>query len=376
MQANTQPDHDTDIRAPVCLSDGPPPANSAKALFPSEGTPVGIPEYEAVIEKCSASFAQLAASIFYGRARFTQSFDERAVYMRYIAPLTEAFEAAHGHITHSFYCETVMAAAVLTDRQELCVIPPPLHPDIIPIAEMIFECQRLDTEADRVLAGPKRLLNLQTTKTLVYGVLANLLSRLDDSNQPPPRGVIDLHWREVKQAQEYYRRAANIYAQFDYFLGMLMGTTVPLALVIIAMATIFFTPEFVAEGRILIGCLTAGGVGAVLSVMSRMTFGGLSLDYEAGRRILTMLGGFRPVIGMALGAAMWVLTGSGVLSVVPSDPSKGSFFRVLTAFLAGFSERWAQDMLGRTAEQIGGRGITSRSRENEVEYKSENGTRI
>jgi hypothetical protein len=72
-----------------------------------------------------------------------------------------------------------------------------------------------------------------------------------------------------------------------------------------------------------------------------------------------MLGTFRPVIGMVMGAAMWVLTASGVLSIGPSDPSKLTFFRILTAFLAGFSERWAQDMLGRTAEQIAGRGALS-----------------
>jgi hypothetical protein len=65
-----------------------------------------------------------------------------------------------------------------------------------------------------------------------------------------------------------------------------------------------------------------------------------------------MLGTVRPIIGIALGAAMWVLTGSGVLSIIPIDPSKGSFFRILTAFLAGYSEGWARAMLGRIAGHI------------------------
>ena len=72
-----------------------------------------------------------------------------------------------------------------------------------------------------------------------------------------------------------------------------------------------------------------------------------------------MLGAFRPVIGMVMGAAMWVLTASGVLTILPSDPSKLTFFRILTAFLAGFSERWAQDMLGSTTRQIAGRSASS-----------------
>jgi hypothetical protein len=68
-----------------------------------------------------------------------------------------------------------------------------------------------------------------------------------------------------------------------------------------------------------VGCLTAGAIGAVVSVLSRMTFGELALDYEAGRRLLTMLGAFRPVIGMVFGAAMWVLSESNVLAIGPTD---------------------------------------------------------
>jgi hypothetical protein len=80
-----------------------------------------------------------------------------------------------------------------------------------------------------------------------------------------------------------------------------------------------------------------------------------------------MLGAFRPVIGMALGAVMWVLTGSGVL-VVPADPIQLRFFRVLAAFLAGFSERWAQDMLGHTANHIAGPRGRPEGQRDDVEH--------
>jgi hypothetical protein len=60
---------------------------------------------------------------------------------------------------------------------------------------------------------------------------------------------------------------------------------------------------------------------------------------------------------MTLGAAMWTLSSSGVLAIGPSFGDKTQelpFFHILIAFIAGFSERWAQDMLGRAANQIGG----------------------
>lgn len=59
------------------------------------------------------------------------------------------------------------------------------------------------------------------------------------------------------------------------------------------------------------------GLGAVVSVMSRITFGGLSLDYAAERRLLIMLGAFRPVVGMVLGAAMMVVVASCVFADRP-----------------------------------------------------------
>jgi hypothetical protein len=334
------------------------PVGPPRARHSSDAESIKIAVLDAAIARRSASFTQLATAIFFSQERFSGDPVERAVYERYIGPLTEAFEAAHGPIIHSFNCVNVIAAAALTGTNELCVVPPPVNSEIR-IAELLFECDRLSTEADRVLTGPERSRDLQATKNLTYGVVVKLLSLLDEPTGPPPRSVIDLHKREAGHAWDYYRRAADRYAKFDYFRGMMMGAVASVSVAASAWAVTRFTPDFDAEGYTFVGCLIAGGIGAVVSVMSRMTFRTLSLDYEAGASVLAMLGAFRPVIGMVMGAAMCVLTASGVLAIVPSDPSKLTFFRILMAFLAGFSERWAQDMLGRTAGQIAGRSASS-----------------
>src|SRR6516162_6019356 len=64
----------------------------------------------------------------------------------------------------------------------------------------------------------------------------------------------------------------------------MFGTAISLGVVIIAFAVMLLTPGSAGEGRILIGCLIAGWLGAVVSVMSQISFGGLALDYEGGRR--------------------------------------------------------------------------------------------
>ncbi len=343
------------------ISGEPIPVTSAEMRTAGEAEPFGrIVEYDAAISRRAASFVQLGGAVFYSQEKFSGDPVGRAVFGRYIAPLTEAFEAVHGAITHAFYCRGIIAAAVLTARHELCIIHPAFDSKETAIADMLFECDRLNVESDRVLAGPGRSKDLQATKMLLYAVVVRLLSVLDPPMRPF-RTIVDLHRRELGKARDYYLRAAVRYAKFDYFLGMLIGVILCFGIIAISASVLVrYVPDLEATGKTLVGCLTAGAIGAVVSVLSRMTFGDLELDYDAGRRILTMLGAFRPVIGMVLGAAMWVLFESGVLAVGPSDPAKMPFFHILIAFLAGFSERWAQDMLGRAAHQISGHDATGK----------------
>jgi hypothetical protein len=361
------------------------PGLSTDAITDSSATPPApsgvqrrtITDFETAIDRGSASFGQLAQSIFFSRP----GEEDREIFGYYIVPLTKAFEMEHGSIINAFYCRRIIAAVVHTTKQELLFIDPPLREDILPVAELLFECERLNGEADRVLKDPdpKRFGDLEKTKTLLYWVVVKLLDLIDAADQPPPRSVLDVHRREVERVSDYYRRAAGLHAKLDYFRGMLRGAAYSLGIIAFAVVALmvmltwgvsYFTLDLYWEGVTFLGCLIAGAVGAVVSVMSRMTFGELVLDYEAGQRILVMLGTFRPVIGMVLGAAMWVLTGSGLLTVMPADPIKFRFFQILTAFMAGFTERWAQDMLGGTKIQITGRGAAAGSEDDGEHHQS------
>ena len=64
---------------------------------------------------------------------------------------------------------------------------------------------------------------------------------------------------------------------------MLLGIFACLLLIAIGHRAWVWLQVDVIPGKELVACLIAGAVGATVSVMSRMTFGELSLDYEAGR---------------------------------------------------------------------------------------------
>jgi hypothetical protein len=98
--------------------------------------------------------------------------------------------------------------------------------------------------------------------------------------------------------------------------------------------------------RILI-TLGAGGLGALVSVMQRLTTGRLRLNYTAEHNSLRLLGAFRPLLGGILGLVVYVFITGDLLDISgPTEsPIKTLYFLAAIAFLAGFSERFAQDTL-------------------------------
>src|SRR5581483_575572 len=97
-----------------------------------------------------------------------------------------------------------------------------------------------------------------------------------------------------------------------------------------------------------VAALAAGAVGAVVSVIQRINTGTFELDYDVGSPYAMFLGGLRPLIGGAFGMAITFAFDGGLLHL-PVAASSTTHDRRLAllvlAFLAGFSERWAQGTL-------------------------------
>ncbi|MGH3622536.1 MAG: hypothetical protein ACRDQ5_12205 [Sciscionella sp.] len=205
----------------------------------------------------------------------------------------------------------------------------------------------------------------------IYAVITNLLSVLDScrSGQATPpvperdvrlEAAIESGWTELESIREFVRHSTHRQALGRYLLGFPAGIVVA-ALAVVGVAGMRFSVGHSAGNGALAVCLGAGAIGAVISVMARIT-GGQQLDIASDQsKLITVLAGaFRPLVGAVFGAVLYALILGGLLPLAvpgngePPAADIGFFFAAI-AFLAGFSERWAQDTIVQSAHRISGR---------------------
>jgi hypothetical protein len=128
-----------------------------------------------------------------------------------------------------------------------------------------------------------------------------------------------------------------------------------MALVVVvlsAIAAIWLSLKWAAP----VAALVAGAIGALVSVVQRINSGQFDLDYDVGRPYALFLGGLRPLIGGAFAMVITFAFTGGLLHLPVAEnetkPDRRLALLVLS-FLAGFSERWAQDTLVAAVPGIG-----------------------
>jgi hypothetical protein len=137
--------------------------------------------------------------------------------------------------------------------------------------------------------------------------------------------------------------------------GMIAGFLLlaPLAALAALLIWIFGALDLHSAGvQAFFACIAAGGLGAVVSVLSRMASPSkFDIDPEVGRQALFFLGAFRPFVGAVFGLALYFLLQSSLLQV--SSANKFATY-VVAAFLGGFSERFVKVMLHGAERSFGG----------------------
>jgi len=301
-----------------------------------------------------------------GLAWVTQA--DRRLLREHFGTLLRTFSAEHEGIRRSYFARHCLAAAVLTGRDEIEVV---LARDM-PSSELIQVIRR--AQALGYLAWHRlEMYDRSLCQRMIFSVILEVLRRLDrdsaagERNPETTGGGLAQLQRNLDEAEDFMLRCATRRAQTEYLQGLLThGSLLLVPLLAATATTVLVDHESFAGvlGQALLVTI-AGAVGALVSVMWRMTSGTFSinlptLDYASARSQLRLMGALRPAIGGIFALAVFVFAMSPLLPL--NSESRGDpYFLVALGFLAGFSERFAQDMFVRSGQGLAGPGGDSPS---------------
>jgi hypothetical protein len=284
----------------------------------------------------------------------------RECYQRLYQPALAQFMAAHAGINESWYADEFAAGAVLTGKNELFanVRWDDFKFDTTPARALEADVNDLRLRAELYLSDKHRRICMQRLLRLYKGLFASLrveYSRWTGkdpvSDAAPHAGHLsDLRQmrREFEGVRATYRRAGTARGQARYVAGAALGAAAIVGLAGVAAALVSAT-----DHTIWLGALAGGAIGALLSVLERLTRRALAVRFESDRLVLS--GVSRPVVGAISGVALFALIESTLVPIeVPASTTSRGLFFVGIAFLAGFSERLAKDVFGNAASSLPG----------------------
>ena len=291
------------------------------------------------------------------RYESTASDEERAKLDREYHEALDIFEDEHGKLLNAYWCADVESAVALTAGKpnsgwlrRLLSVAPRFHrvsdwatKDEPDIARALHHCDELSIRAGEVLRGRSRRIAVQLVMTSACHLLS-LVDARGENSAHAHKAAVAAELRELAAVGRSYRQSANGDAQLVYFAGMAVGIAA-LGLLYLAAGSILDREGVDAET--IVGCLVAGALGAVVSVIARVNSGSFALDEDIARGYTLFLGSLRPWIGSIFGLLIYFAVTSNFVQIfeVPDDATEAFYFFCVLAFAAGFSERWAQDTL-------------------------------
>jgi hypothetical protein len=313
------------------------------------------PELAAAIRSGHPRFAHIALASYLARSGDVPD-EEREVLRAAYPDLYEQFERKNGRILRWYSARKVFAAAALTENDDISVT---LGRDVPAGAaehvDLLRRCQEVAYTAWHRLTRYDR----RQCQNMIFSVIEEALRQLDSSGRVRTGQSMRQLVKRLNEAEEFMLRCATRRAQGKYLKGMLGGTVVT-GLVVAAVALALVDGDHTTRlaGQLLL-VATAGAVGAVVSVLWRMTSGSFrmnlpTLSHEMKGTDVRLVAGLRPVIGLVFALATITLVMGAVIPVETQTGAKQTALFTGIAFLAGFSERLAQDMFVRSGQGLTG----------------------
>jgi hypothetical protein len=271
--------------------------------------------------------------------------------------LRDKFASRHMGYEKDYYCDRAVAGGLLATDRSLHSI---LNTDRPALSEAEIACKVMAREAASGFADQRLRPQLEEATDHAYSALTRVLGAADkvardDVGDQDKDLAIASAAAEVKTMQQRIDVLLQRQARIEYFQGVLFGAVPALALAagVGVIAAHFWRSALSASS--LTGSVTMAALGAIISVIQRMSTGSLVVDQTVSASQRRMLGGLRPAVGAVFGAVAYftLLTGSLATGAKTSTGPQSFAFFALAGFAAGFSERFATDMLERSGQLLG-----------------------
>ncbi|HUP32772.1 MAG TPA: hypothetical protein VM184_07030 [Gaiellaceae bacterium] len=281
--------------------------------------------------------------------------DEGVEAERRYAEKRGGFEATHGEITDGYLSENPPMAIVLTAQ-------PPSRVERL----LLFRKERIQlyTDTEHLVRSHPEVAHLlhraevqyvsvkQALRGLSQRLLVNWLFVWNrDVMIAAPPAAFEAHEirrldRELDLIDASYEQAASREAQIVYLGGMLTGV-LALCAVAVPIGLLLSGTDVPVDLTIFFGSLIAGALGALVSVVTRMSADKFHVRHEVGRGYVQRVAAFRPFIGSIFGLLVYFALAGGLIRQINlPDTESGRFaFFLVFAFAAGFSERMVKEVL-------------------------------
>ena len=350
-------------------TDLPPPSSSGQGCGQTPETPASMrvggmlsDDLDAAIQSGVVSLDQVIEARRMQRAEFNPDPTERRQFLRLAPRLEQLYGALHGGaLEDTYFCPHILAGAVITADHEIHLrYPPEAVAAVAPeFEEAIWRCTSLSRQGFPDMNTVDHRMALRILHSLAVYLLGVLDSQHtasresgEDDRAAGSRRIeesIVVANRELDHAAAFIEQAGRRTTLRRYTQAMPIGVT----FVILLGWVLSLAPGSELELGLTLGILAAGAIGAVISVLARITHGKMDVDPRAGGFAVRLSGACRPVLGAVFGVALYVVLMSKLIPVdIPADNATRAYFFYTLAFLAGFSERLAQDVFTAAEQTI------------------------
>jgi hypothetical protein len=331
--------------------------------------PHPIEEYDLAIESGTVTLEQIQHANF--QRLHGEIPDAYATYSYYYPRLLKRFHDQNGGLLHFYFARNTGCAAVLTQKKELQVKLSNEFFDDIEFIGILSKLTLLHLQARQFLNEDDFRICMDPVFNVIVYCLQSIdgmsyqsdsesdTSKLTVRTNSQQKFVKNLLRDEYSRAESDFVKVVQRNALVRYFYGMVVGVA---ALLIVGFITSSFIEKdiFGLPPVTMATVIAAGGIGAFISVLTRISSGRFTLNrgtlalQQAKKKamMLWVLGAFRPKVGAVLAAAIIAFLVTGLLPVRAAADVNSQTYYAAIAFVAGFSERWAQDMILSTRATI------------------------